>query len=154
MSDGGGESRWLDRGKRAEARRPALEKRCQGGQPIVVQIAALDRPALRVDRCKAVAAREHHGEPRPEVLDLLVAEMTDDLDGRPLGGRGPRAPGRRIEIGQQSAEHRGEPRQLASGDGENVAGIVHASTPPSWTLYSPRILARKAQLRGHSRRLG
>ena len=127
VRDGSGEPRGGDRDQRAESRGPALAEGGQRARSVVVQVAPLPRPALRVDRREARAAVEDHADSRPEVLDLLVAQVADDLDRCPLGERRARTPGGRVEVLQQRVEHYGEPRELEPGTGEHVAGIVHAS---------------------------
>src|SRR3989475_9969043 len=139
VRDGSGEPRGGDRDERAETRGPALAEDGQGARSIVVQVAPLRRPALRVDRREARAAVEDHADSRAEVLDLFVAQVADDLDRRPLGRRRARTPGGRVEVLEQRVEHRGKPRQLEPGAGQHVARIVHGADdtiPGTWDAWT------------------
>src|SRR6266849_6473574 len=95
VRDGRGETRGGDRDQRAETRGPALAEGSQRARSVVVQVAPLRRPALRVDRFEARAAVEEKADSRPEIPGLFVAQAADDLQlcshgerrGPPPGGR-------------------------------------------------------------------
>ena len=114
---------------RVVARR-ALKIR-QRSRAVVLEITALDRPALGIDRREALAAGQHHAEARAEVLGLFVTEMTDDLDGRPLRGCRAHSPRPRVEIVQQGIEHQWKACELDARVREDILGLVHGLTPPS-----------------------
>src|SRR5580765_4897238 len=126
----------------SSVRGTSLAKRGQRARSIVVGIASLRRPALRIDRHEAGPVVDGHAKARAEVFHLLVAKVTNDLDGRPLGRRRASAPGRVVEARQQGVEHARESRELGQGAGQDVLRIVHVLTPPSSALYSPRSITR------------
>ena len=119
----------------AETRSAALAKRRQCSESVVLGIASLRRPALRINRCEAGAAFDDDAKARAEVFDFLVAQVTDDLDRRPLDGYRVGAPGRFVEVLQQGIEHAWKARELGPGIGQDVQGFVHVLTPPSSALY-------------------
>src|SRR5437870_7188785 len=102
-------------------------------------LASLRCPALRINRCEAGAAFDDDAKARAEVFDFLVAQVTDDLDRRPLDGYRVGAPGRFVEVLQQGIEHAWKARELGPGIGQDVQGFVHVLTPPSSALYPSSI---------------
>jgi hypothetical protein len=139
--------------RREARRRDSPEQRETGGAPlaksrqrsrsVVVEISSLRRPALWIDRREALAAVQNHAEAGAEVFDLLVTQVTHDLDGRPLGRRRACPPGSPVETIQQGVEHERKSRQLGSGAGQDVLEFVHVLTPPSSALYSPRSIRQR-----------
>src|SRR5215467_12992525 len=149
VRDHGREAGRGGRRQHVEACRPPFPEGRERARPVVLEIATLDRPALGVDRREALAASQRDAEARAEVLGLLVAEMADDLDGRPLGGGRARPPGRRVQIVQQGVEHHRKAPELDPSVRQDVAGVVHGLTPPSPALYSARSIT-PSRRRGYS----
>src|SRR5215831_13244473 len=149
VRDHGREAGRGGRRQHVEACRPPFPEGRERARPVVLEIATLDRPALGVDRREALAASQRDAEARAEVLGLLVAEMADDLDGRPLGGGRARPPGRQVQIVQQGVEHHRKAPELDPSVRQDVAGLVHGLTPPSPALYSDRSIT-PSRRRGYS----
>ena len=60
-----------------------------------------------------------------KVLRLLVSQVADDLDRRPLAGRRPGPPGGLVQLAHQQLEHLREARQLAARVAQQATGIGH-----------------------------
>src|SRR5207245_7628883 len=85
----------------AETRSAALAKRRQCSESVVLGIASLRRPALRINRCEAGAAFDDDAKARAEVFDFLVAPVTDGLGRPPLDRSRVGAAGRFVEVLQK-----------------------------------------------------
>ena len=106
-------------GEPREARGPTLAQSSQRSGRVVVTIPALHRPAFGIDRREAGPTVPHDLDPRAEVFHLLVAQVAEDLDGRPFVRGGPRAPGALVEIPDEGVDDRRQPPELLAGGRED-----------------------------------
>src|SRR5437867_120380 len=101
MGHGQVEALGVERPEPGEARAAARPQRLERLARDRLEVPALDGPALGVDRRELRPALDDDTEPGPEIFRLLVAEMAQDLHGRPLRGdrTAPELPV--VEIGEQ-----------------------------------------------------
>ena len=106
---------------------PAGAERLEDLAGVGVAVSPGFDPAHRVDRREARLAVDDGAEPGAEVLGLLVAQMAEDLDGRPLVVRRAGAGDGRIEIARERVEHVGQALERAAGGGERANRIGQRS---------------------------
>src|SRR5258708_5666266 len=99
---------------------PTLAERRERRAWIGVSIRTLLYPALRVDGGEARAAVHDDAQACAEVLRLLVAQVTDDLQRRPLRRRRALAPRRGLEIAEEHVEDAWQPPEIRAAAREHA----------------------------------
>src|SRR5437762_7462786 len=104
---------------------PTLAEHGERRARVGVAIRALLHPALRVDGGKARAAFDDDAQPCAEILRLLVAQVANDLQRRPLRRRRTLAPRHGLEVAEQRVEDAWQPREIRADARHHAREVAH-----------------------------